>query len=160
MFVYLEDALVEVAGGDLEGVVGAVVERPGAADGEAHLGAGAEHAGDAVPGPRLHGLVHEPVGVPPVGVERPPVQEQLRAAPLHEGRRHGGRRAGGGGPRAGDGGGGGHGREGNVAEVHLAEGEVEQRHAGGHAEDVVQGQAAAHRHCCRRVGGVVSWGEL
>jgi len=59
-----------------------------------------------------------------------------------------------------DGGGGGHGREGNVAEVHLAEGEVEQRHAGGHAEDVVQGQAAAHRHCCRRVGGVVSWGEL
>lgn len=27
-FNYLEDALVEVAGGDLEGVVGAVVEGP------------------------------------------------------------------------------------------------------------------------------------
>lgn len=66
-----------MARGDLEGVVGAVVERPGAAHGEAHLGVGAEHAGDAVPGPRLHGLVHEPVGVPPVHVEGPVSQEQL-----------------------------------------------------------------------------------
>jgi hypothetical protein len=105
-----------VAGGDLEGVVGAVIERPGAAHGEAHLGAGAEHAGDAVPGPRLHGLVHEPVGVPPVHVEGSAGQEQLHAALLHEGRRHGSRAEG---RRAGD----GQGRERDVAEVHLAEGE-------------------------------------
>jgi hypothetical protein len=128
-----------VARGELERVVGAVVEGPGAAHGEAHVGGVAEHAGDAVPGAHLHGLVHEPVRVPPVHVEGPAVQEQPRAAPLDEGRR--GRGVG----RAEG--------EGERVDVQLAEGEVHQRHATGHAEDVVQAQAAAERHCC--VGGVV-----
>jgi hypothetical protein len=44
-------------------------------------------------------------------------------------------------------------------DVQLAEGEVDQRHAARHAEDVVQAQAAAERHCCRCVcvvGGEVT----
>lgn len=81
----LEDALVESTKGDLEGIVGAIVESPSPADRQPHGSAGPEHGSHPVPAEILHCLIHQPVGVPAIDVERLPVHCELSPIPPHEG---------------------------------------------------------------------------
>lgn len=81
---YLEDALIEYPEGNLKCVVGSIIERPGPADRHPHLRADLEHLRDPRLAELLRRLVQHPVRVPPVDVERPPIEHELGAIPLHE----------------------------------------------------------------------------
>jgi hypothetical protein len=81
--LHLECFLGVCAGGHLQGVVGGVVEGPGAADGHPEGSAVLEDGLHSGPGVLLHRLRHEPVRVPPVHVKRLPAQHEALAFSAH-----------------------------------------------------------------------------
>ena len=80
----LEDAFVESARRDLESVVATIIESPGSTHSEAHFGSSLEHCTHTVPAMIIDGVVHEPVRVPPIHIQRLAIQHELRAVPTHE----------------------------------------------------------------------------
>ena len=81
---YLEDTFIESARRDLESVVATIIEGPGSANSEAHFGSSFEHCTDTVPAMIIDGVVHEPVRVPPVHIQRLTIQHELCPVPAHE----------------------------------------------------------------------------